>query len=171
MPWKESFSKFLNIIPSSREDVELLQCLLEFLIDFVSLYKAEGTCRRKLLSQSKLHHCFSGIDCWIFDSLRLETNPLQTLLSKENMDDSEPKTVNKELLQLITICVSFEQHYLDLYGFNLIQNRSCWNHVIELIASNLKFSDAQHFYNLGELDDAVPRKLLPGNVFFLSKRF
>ncbi|KAI4460709.1 rotatin [Holotrichia oblita] len=133
LPWKESFDRFLNVIPSSQEDNELLQYLLEFLTNFAALYKEEG------------------IECWISNFLKNETNPILTLLSNETIEDAESKILNKDLLQLITTCVTFEQHYLDLYGLNLIC-ASSWTHLIEIIATNLKFNDSQHFYNLAYLD-------------------
>ncbi|GJQ85225.1 hypothetical protein Trydic_g13065 [Trypoxylus dichotomus] len=133
LPWKEAFCRFLNTSPSSREDNELLQYLLEFLTTFVTLYKDQGT------------------ECWISDLLKCETNPILTLLSKDRIEDADSKPVNKYLLLLITTCVSSEQHYLDLYGLNLFYSSS-WTHVIEIIASNLKFSDSQHFYDLAYLD-------------------
>lgn len=124
------------MIPSSQEDNELLQYLLEFLTSFADLYKEERT------------------DCWISNFLKTETNPILTLLSNETIEDAESKTLNKDLLQLITACVTFEQHYLDLYGLNLICTSS-WTHLIEIIATNLKFNDSQHFYNLGKLGNSM----------------
>ncbi|KRT81126.1 hypothetical protein AMK59_5745, partial [Oryctes borbonicus] len=133
LPWKETFSRFLNTVPSCREDNDLLQYLLEFLTTFVALYKDQG------------------MGCWISDMLKSGTNPLLTLLSKDRIEDAESKPVNKELLLLITTCVCSEQHYLDLYGLNLFYSSS-WIPIIEIIASNLKFSDSQHFYDLAYLD-------------------
>lgn len=92
---------------------------------------------------------FTDTDCWVSNLFKCETNALLTLLSRENIDDTQCKTISKQLLLLITTCVSSEQHYLGFYGLSL-NHDSSWSHVIELIASNLKFNDSQHFYNLGK---------------------
>nr|CAI5848645.1 unnamed protein product [Callosobruchus analis] len=61
------------------------------------------------------------------------------------------------MLKLITICVVQEQHYLDYYtpGNGMVTKSTLWSHVIKTIVANLKFSDAQHFYNLAYLDSLL----------------
>lgn len=42
LPWINTFNRLLNTVPSSKEDYDLLEHLLEFFIAFVTLYKEEG---------------------------------------------------------------------------------------------------------------------------------
>lgn len=71
-------------------------------------------------------------------------------------DPTEPedKLLNQELLSLITMCACNEQHYLDFHtaanDHLKIKSSLLWPHIVTIIAENLQFSDAQHFYNLGE---------------------
>lgn len=98
------------------------------------------------------------------------------LLKRENLclldllcaDGEENKMAGQELLKLITVCVCQEQHYfLNFYTPNPTTTVTRpWTRVIQIIADILKFSDSQHFYNLGT--ENVHKNYYLLGVFFKS---
>lgn len=135
-PWFNSFSRFLKTLPSSDEDQQLLRDVIKVLTFLVPLYK--------------------NTDCWIIDLLKDNNSCLLDLLDYSNISDEESKILSQEFLTLITASVCHEQHFLDYFPSNNKEiPPSKWTHIIKIISDNLKFSDAQHFYNLAYLDSLL----------------
>ncbi|VEN41222.1 unnamed protein product, partial [Callosobruchus maculatus] len=140
-PWEMSFVRFLKALPSCVEDAILLKNIMKFFSLLVPIYS--GTNSRK--------------SCWIVSFLKDPTQCLLDLLIVDSHTEEESKAIGQEMLKLITVCVIQEQHYLDYYtpGSGMVTESKLWSHVIKTIVTNLKFSDAQHFYNLAYLDSLL----------------
>ncbi|KAJ8948142.1 hypothetical protein NQ318_009229 [Aromia moschata] len=134
LPWQPSFSRFIRSLPSCEDDVLLLKNVIKFFTILVPFYKS------------------SGKDCWIVTVLKDGSQCILDLLTVDSTTDEENKVIGQELLRLVTACVDQEQHYLDYYPPSVENDSKSWTHIIKIIADNMKFSDAQHFYNLAYLD-------------------
>ncbi|KAJ8960100.1 hypothetical protein NQ317_012332 [Molorchus minor] len=91
-------------------------------------------------------------ECWIVTILKDNSQCFLDLLTVDNTTDEENKILSQELLTLVTICVSQQQHYLDYLTPCPAKSQKPWTNIIKIIAENLKFNDTQHFYNLAYLD-------------------
>ncbi|XP_060527472.1 rotatin [Cylas formicarius] len=132
--WESSFRRFLQTLPSSKEDVYLLKTVIRLLLVLIPFYKQTGS---------------NWISCFLKDP----TQCLLDLLYTENLSDDELKDLSRDILKLVALCVSQEHHYLDYVNSCPVANsQPNWNHVIQAIAENLKLNDSQHFYNLAYLD-------------------
>ncbi|CAH1953846.1 unnamed protein product [Acanthoscelides obtectus] len=138
-PWEMSFVRFIKALPSCVEDAVLLKNITNFFALLVPIYNAAGK------------------HCWIVSFLKDPSQCLLDLLIVDSNTEEETKTVGQEMLKLITVCTIQEQHYLDYYtpDNGMVTETKMWTHVIKTIVGNLKFSDAQHFYNLAYLDSLL----------------
>ncbi|XP_030750028.1 rotatin [Sitophilus oryzae] len=135
-PWEKTFIRFLEVLPSSDEDIELLKSVIKFLALLLPFYKDQSS-------------------CWISDIVKNPNNCLLNLITYENVTNEEIKILSQDLLHLITLCVVREQHYLDHYNSSSCKTRkncSNWNGLIKIISENLLLNNAQHFYNLAYLN-------------------
>lgn len=129
-PWQRCFSRFLKSLPSSREDLLLLNEILVFLNILVPFYNKT---------------------CWISSFLKNDQRSLLDLISVDDSIDEDTKIVGQSLLKLLTTCVKKEQRFLEYCPPEEQDNvKLTWKQVIKLIVENLKSSSAQHFYNLGK---------------------
>lgn len=90
-------------------------------------------------------------ECWITCFLIVPSHCISDLLQNDHTRP-ENKSLNQELLSLITSCACKAQHYLNFYALD--NTKSCsalWTHAITNITENLQFNETQHFYNLGKL--------------------
>ncbi|KAK4876162.1 hypothetical protein RN001_012584 [Aquatica leii] len=134
-PWETSFYRFLNAPPSTQEDMLLLISILKFLGQLIPIYTAQDE------------------RCWIVNILKTPGHLLPNLLQVESAPDYEIKLMHQELLNLITVCLKDEQHYMDLHSSKFKDKvTSNWLHIIRIISENLKLGESQHFYNLSYLD-------------------
>lgn len=99
-----------------------------------------------------LQFTFSEKECWIIKFLKDPTQCLLDVIGIDRSSDNDAKAIAQELLCLITVSVRKEQHYLDFYtpctGDSVDAKE--WTHVIKIIVSNLRFTEEQHFFNLGK---------------------
>jgi hypothetical protein len=86
--------------------------------------------------------------------LKNPSNCLLDLITVEPSANEEFKALSQDLLNLVTVCASQEQHFLDYY---ICANPRVsqveippWGNVIAIITDSLKFNDSTHFYNLGK---------------------
>ncbi|XP_066247682.1 rotatin [Euwallacea similis] len=132
-PWEESFTRYLEVLPSSDEDIVLLIAVIKLLIVLVPMYKD------------------SVKDCWITKFLKDPTHCLLDVLAYENNVEEDTKLVSQNLLKMLTMCVTLEYRYLDYYTPKEDKPNN-WHHVIKIISENLQYNNRQHFYNLAYLD-------------------
>ncbi|XP_076250090.1 rotatin homolog anastral spindle 3 isoform X2 [Rhynchophorus ferrugineus] len=134
-PWEKTFVRFLEILPSSKEDINLLSSVFKVLICLVPFYKNEG-------------------NCWISDFIKNPQHCLLDLLIYDCNKDEEVKNLSQEFLNLITLCVLREHRYLDHYNVSVCKKHTNigWNPLIKIITDNLVLNNTQHFYNLAYLD-------------------
>ncbi|CAH0554508.1 unnamed protein product [Brassicogethes aeneus] len=142
-PWEKTLVRFLKVLPSSEEDVFLLKAVIKLL-------KVLATCHKN-----------SERECWISQFLKNPNTCILDLLAIDNTTEEESKILSEELLKLISICACQEQHYLDYcYPLKLKPQKPedaamSWRYVVNILSDTLKFSDAQHFYNLAYLDSIL----------------
>lgn len=130
--WEETFSRFLQDVPSSPEDVNLLITIIDFLKKLLPLYGAVIK------------------DCWMLKLLKTSSLSIYHLLESEFNSELNIKGLNQKVISLVTDCASMEHSFLDFHDGGYKGVEANWTHLIKIIAEYVKFSDAQHFYNLGE---------------------
>lgn len=129
-PWQRCFLRFLKSLPSSKEDLLLLNEVVVFLNILVTFYTK---------------------DCWITTFLKDNQRSLLDFIGIENSIDEDAKIVGQSLLKLITSCVRKEHRFLEYFPPEESLNKGLsWKHVVKLLVQNLKSSGAEHFYNLGK---------------------
>lgn len=134
-PWQRCFLRFLKSLPSSNEDLLLLNEVVVFLNILVSFYTK---------------------NCWITTFLKDNQRSLLDFIGIDSSVDEDAKIIGQALLELLTTCVRKEQRFLEYYPPEENSNTgSSWKHVVKLIVQNLKSSGAEHFYNLGKVEYTV----------------
>ncbi|CAH1122246.1 unnamed protein product [Ceutorhynchus assimilis] len=130
-PWKKSFIRYVDFLPSGDDDIKISESVIKFLIVLVPLFKDPEP-------------------CWISKFLKNPKNPLLNSLSVEYCAEENIKTLGQALLKLITLCVLRESDHLNSSASN-IELTSDWGHVIRIIGQNLQSEDTQRFSNLAYL--------------------
>ncbi|KAK5645259.1 hypothetical protein RI129_006559 [Pyrocoelia pectoralis] len=134
-PWESNFVRFINTPPGTEEDKFVLIAVLKLMSKLVPFYSLQDEA------------------CWIVTIFKTPSHLLPSLLQIESSRDFEIKPLHQELLNLITICVWHDQHYLDLHSVKSLEVQiRTWLHIINTISENLKVTESQHFYNLSYLD-------------------
>jgi hypothetical protein len=120
---------------------------------------------------------------WLPQILKNPSNCLLDLITVEPSANEEFKALSQDLLNLVTLCASQEQHFLDYY---ICANPRVsqveippWGNVIAIITDSLKFNDSTHFYNLGKSQSqlAVQLSFMSNvteskfDIFFMFFRF
>ncbi|XP_044758408.1 rotatin [Coccinella septempunctata] len=138
-PWEEQFGKFLRILPSSEDDVVLLQSVINFLRELVPFYKSTGK------------------SSWISSIIKDPTQYLTDMIDIDHNSDEHAKILSRSLVGLVTDCACQEQHFIDFYIESDPESTPSddWSAVIEMVTDNLKLQDPQQLYNLGHLDSLL----------------
>ncbi|XP_044270755.1 rotatin isoform X2 [Tribolium madens] len=140
-PWEGTFSRFLKILPSSEDDTKLLSHVLKFLLHLAPFYKS------------------SEKPFWLIQILKNPSTCLLDLITVEPSSSDDLKNLSQDLLNLVTLCATQEQHFLDYYNYSGSKvpqtGQTSWINVIEIISNCLKFTDSSHFYNLSYLDSLL----------------
>ncbi|KYB25349.1 hypothetical protein TcasGA2_TC035053 [Tribolium castaneum] len=96
---------------------------------------------------------------WLTQLLKNPSSCLLDLISVEPSTSDDFKNLSRDLLNLITLCATLEQHFLDYYNYFASKvpqtGQTSWINVIEIISNCLKFTDSSHFYNLSYLDSLL----------------
>lgn len=138
-PWEEQFGKFLRILPSSEDDVLLLQSVVKFLKTLVPFYKS------------------SKKSSWISSIIKDPTQYLTDMVGTDNNSDDHAKLLSKVLVELITDCACQEQRFIDFRIESDPESKLSddWATVIEMVTENLKLQDPQQLYNLAHVDSLL----------------
>ncbi|KAL1501895.1 hypothetical protein ABEB36_007134 [Hypothenemus hampei] len=137
-PWEKTLSRYVDVVPSSIYDIQLLNSLIKFLVMLLPFYKDSD-------------------ECWIIKRLQTPAHPLYEILAndiQESYEDGNVNQLNLNFLKLLTVTIACDNHRLDFYSAEAwpSEGPTPWGHVVKTLAECLRLNDTHHFYNLAYLD-------------------